>query len=58
MIICIKKNEFEEYELPTEPESQAIYYTDCKQDALDTAYQVWGEAAVIRVTRGSYGVIE
>lgn len=60
--ITIKQNEYDEYEVPTGVKDDgitpAIYYTDDKGDAFDTARRFHGIIADITFRRGTYGVEE
>ncbi len=62
MTIRIKQNEYDEYEVPTglkdDGVTAAIYYTDDKCDAFDTARRFHGLMADIIFSRGTYGVEE
>jgi len=53
--IVIFKNQYGEYEVPTNVEND-IYYTDDKQDAEDTARAAWHfvELNIVH-KRGTYG---
>ncbi len=54
--VVIKKNEYDEFELPTsECGKREIYFTDDKQDAIDTAHFVFGDELKISFRRGTYG---
>lgn len=56
MKVVIKRNEYDEYEAPTGTNadgSMAIYYTDDKQDAIDTV-KLLTAATEIVVRRGTY----
>ena len=52
--VTIKKNSFDEYEVPA-PTTDCIYFTDDKEDAVDTAklYHEPGSVKIV-VRRGSY----
>ena len=64
--ITIRKNSFDEYEVPTgqRPDGElAIYYTDDREDARDTARNFAGvfngePEPCIRWVRGSYNIEE
>lgn len=60
--ILIKKNEYDEFEVPTEfvfsnrrEVAAEIYYTDDKHDAIDTAKMIHGVDVVCKFKRGTYG---
>jgi hypothetical protein len=64
-IITIKRNEYDEYEVPTltSADEQDIYFTDDKQDAIGTAHLIWDkyqeeddqyDGIEIRIRRGTY----
>ena len=52
-IILIKKNEFDEFEVPTTSTSE-IYFTDDKEDAIGTAEYFHGPKAECIFRRGTY----
>ncbi|TFG82817.1 MAG: hypothetical protein E4G74_02140 [Erysipelotrichales bacterium] len=52
-VILIKKNEYDEFEVPTTSDSE-IYFTDDKQDATDTAMFFHGAEVVVLFRRGTY----
>ena len=61
----IRKNEYDEYEVPTafvfhnrREVAAEIYYTDDKQDAIDTAKFAHRDDVAITWRRGTYGVEE
>lgn len=62
MNITIKRNEHDEFEVPTAFRDRgslpkrpcAIYYTDDKDDAIGTARYHYGDDVVIRHARGTY----
>jgi len=62
--ITIRKNCFEEYEVPTEltaaGKPAAIYYTDDRLDAIDTARFAFGGQGTVKLTfrSGTYSVEE
>lgn len=61
MSVVIKRNEYDEYEVPTgvrDDNQPAIYYTDDKGDAFDTARHFHGIIADITFRAGTYGVEE
>lgn len=54
--VTIRKNEFDEYEVPT-PTSDypdSIYFTEYKEDAVDTAIAHYGTNIEIKFKRGTY----
>lgn len=51
--ITIRRNEFDEYEVPT-PDVDHIYYTDDKDDAIGTAIAFHGTDVEITHRRGTY----
>lgn len=56
-MIKIKRNDYDEYEVPVGLNSQGeveIYFTDDKYDAFDTARKVHGILADIVFARGTY----
>jgi len=57
MSIMIKRNDYDEYEVPTPTDDapDSIYYTDDKYDAFDTARHHHGLLADIIFGRGTYG---
>ena len=57
MKIIIKKNDDDEYEVPTSKDCAipTIYYTDDLDDAIATAKYEHGDDAVCVVKRGTYG---
>ena len=59
MRIIIKKNTFEEYEVPTvigTSGSDSISYEATKQDAIDAARYIHGQEADIVIRRGTYSI--
>jgi hypothetical protein len=64
MKITIKRNDYDEYEVPTgsirvggqavSPRPDSIYFTDDKDDAEGTARYHHGDDVVIRHARGTY----
>lgn len=56
MPIVIKRNDYDEYEVPTpSPDaSDSIYYTDDKDDAIATAQHVHGDLVEIVFRSGTY----
>jgi hypothetical protein len=56
--VTIKKNDYDEYELPTEVGTEAIYYTDDKDDAIGTAKLILGDDVEITFRRGTYNADE
>ncbi len=51
--IRIKRNTFDEYEVPT-TSTKEIYFTDDRQDAVDTARFFHGADISVSITRGTY----
>jgi len=61
MRVIIKRNDYDEFEVPTAPagaEAQefadGIYYADDRDDAIDTARFTFGADVDIVVRRGTY----
>lgn len=62
MNVTIRKNEYDEYEVPTQFRDRgslpkkpcAIYYTDDKDDAIGTARMILGADVVCTFKRGTY----
>lgn len=62
MKVTIKRNDYDEFELPTEFRDRgslpkrpcAIYYTDDKDDAIGTAKMILGADVEIRFAKGTY----
>lgn len=60
--IAIRKNDYDEYEVPAEfvfhnrrEVAAEIYYTDDKDDAIGTAKMIHGADVVCKFKRGTYG---
>lgn len=51
--VVIKRNEFDEFEVPA-PTTDEIYFTDDLQDAKNTLWSIHGSNVVIVVRRGTY----
>tara|TARA_R110002012_G_scaffold14228_4_gene59378 strand:- start:206 stop:397 length:192 start_codon:yes stop_codon:yes gene_type:complete len=61
MKIIIKKNEWDEYEVPTVTGisgSDCISYESSKQDAIDTAHFHHGQDAQLAFRSGTYSINE
>jgi len=64
MKITIRKNDYDEYEVPTQFRDRgslpkkpcAIYYTDDKDDAIGTAQMILGADVVCTFKRGTYSI--
>lgn len=62
MKVTIRKNDYDEYELPTQFRDRgslpkkpcAIYYTDDKDDAIGTAKMILGADVECTFKRGTY----
>ena len=57
MKCIIKRNDSDEYEVPTViglSGSDAIYYTDDREDAIGTAELILGKDVEIKFVRGTY----
>lgn len=56
--ITIRKNDFDEFELltPVDPHEigDGIYFTDDKQDAIDTAHHFFGDDITVKFRRGTF----
>lgn len=53
MKITIRKNDYDEYEVPT-PSADELYFTDDKDDAIGTAKLILGDDVEIRFAKGTY----
>ncbi len=55
-VILIKKNEYDEYEVPTPTEDapDSIYFTDDRDDAVGTAHMILGDNITCIFRKGTY----
>lgn len=51
--IQIRKNDFDEFEVPA-PTRKEIYYTDDRDDAIGTAQMIHGKEVTCTFRRGTY----